>query len=77
MIEWLDDPENGGVKSDCGRFILRDLEPYQFRSGKIVIRCVLIDNEPTYFEYWNTTSKVFKRRADAISEAENRRRHWS
>lgn len=72
MIEWFEDPENGGVKSDCGRFILRDLEPYQFRSGKIVIRCVLVDNSPTWF-----VSRVFKRRADAISEAEFRRRFFS
>ena len=76
MIEWIDDPENDAVKSDCGRFILYDLEPYQFLSGKIVIRCVLVDNSPTWFEYANTTSRVFKRRADAIREAQDRRRHF-
>ena len=75
-IEWIDDPE-GGVKSACGRFILRDLEPYQLLSGKWVRPCVLIDNEPTWFEYHNTTSKVYRRRADALSDAETRRRHWS
>ncbi len=74
-IKWLDDPE-GGVKSDCGRFILRGLEPYQLLSGKWVRPYVLIDNSPTWFEYHKTTSRRYRRRADALRNAETRRRHW-
>ena len=73
-IEWIDDPENDGVKSACGRFILRDLPPYQLSSGKWVCPSVLIDNSPTWFEFANTTSKVFRLRSDALCEAETRRR---
>ena len=69
-IEWIDHPE-GGVKSACGRFILRMLPPYQLPSGKWVHPCVLFDKNPPGVRRHRTTYRL---RRDALCDAEFRRR---
>jgi len=74
-IEWLDDPENGGVKSDCGRFRITPL-PVFYRYGRFGSRCSvhpvqLFDKNPPGVRRHLTT---YNRRADALRDAEFRRR---
>ena len=70
-IEWIDDPENDGVKSDCGRFRITPL-PVEYRYGPFgarvaVLPCMLTDNDPKWACF-----TTFRRRSDAYLCAERR-----